>query len=111
MEFAEALSRLGFRAEQDRPSRGARTYVSRPNPYLTYWVHAYPDGSALFTWEYAIAEFLSHRGITLGDGEVLNLFMYPQRDDRGPQDAGWLVSTTDQADGLLRGLSLTDPDG
>jgi hypothetical protein len=110
VEFEEALRRLGFADAQDRLRRGARVYAASPNRYLTYWVHAYDDGSALFTWEYAIAEYLRDRGIQLGDGEVLNLFMYPEQDEKGPQDGAWLVAATDRADAHIRSLDLASPD-
>ena len=110
MEFEQALRRLGFAAAQDRAGRGAHVYSAAPSRYLTYWVHAYHDGSALFTWEYAIAEFLGERGIQLGDGEVLNLFIYPQQYERGPQDGAWLVAAVDRADAHIRSLHLADPD-
>jgi hypothetical protein len=109
MDFADALARNGFRPAQDRPSRGARTYTATPNPFMTLSIHAYEDGTALFTWEFAAAEYLTGRGIQMGDGEVLNLFMYPASDEHGPQDAGWLTSVLDRADALLRSLDFADP--
>jgi hypothetical protein len=110
VEFEEALRRLGFAAAEDQDRRGARVFTAAPNRYLTYWVHAYDDGSALFTWEYAIAEYLADRAIQLGDGEILNLFMYPAHDEKGPQDGAWLVGATDRADAHLRSLDLASPD-
>src|SRR5712691_6005479 len=109
MDFAEALEQLGFRPEQDRPGREVRTYAAHPNAYMTYWVHAAPDGTALFTWEFAIADYLSGRGIQLGAGEVLNLFMFPQVDDRGPQDGAWLVGVVDGAAALLSSIDFANP--
>ena len=109
MEFAEALARNGFRLAQDRPSRAARAYSATPNAFMTLSVHAYDDGTALFTWEFAVAEYLAGRGIQVGDGEVLNLFMYPATDEHGPQDAGWLASVLDRTDAMLRALDFADP--
>ena len=109
MDFAEALIRSGFRLGQDRPSRGARTYTATPNPFMTLSVHAYDDGTALFTWEFAVAEYLTGRGIQVGDGEVLNLFMYPASDEQGPQEAAWLTSVLDRAEALLRSVDFAEP--
>jgi hypothetical protein len=109
MDFAEALDRHGFRRADDRPARGARRYSAAPNPFMSLYVQAYEDGTALFTWEFAIAEYLAERGIQVGDGEVLNLFMYPATDERGPQDTVWLTSVMDRTDALLRSLDFAEP--
>jgi len=109
--FAEDLERLGFRPAQDRPSRGVRTFTSSPNRFLTLWVHAYEDGSALFTWEFAVAGFLQDHRIQLGSNEALNLFMFPVEDERGTQDAAWVTAAMDRADAALRSLDFAHPDG
>src|SRR5436309_14679250 len=110
MEFAEALSRLGFRLSQERASRGARMYSLSPNRYVTYWVHQYDDGTALFTWEFAITDYLLERGIQLGSSESLNLYMYPREDLRGRQESAWLAEAIDQAESKLRSVDFADPD-
>lgn len=108
MDFEEALARRGFVQAQDRPARGTQTYVARPNRYLAYWVHAYDDGTALFTWEFAITDYLLERGMQLGSSETLNLFLFPVDDDRGPQDPAWLAHVLDVAEARLRGVDLVD---
>jgi hypothetical protein len=110
VDFLEALTGLGFQPSQERPSRGSRTYVAQPNAYLTYWVHVYDDDSALFTWEFAVTDFLLERGVQLGSSETLNLFMFPQEDERGPQDAAWLVASIDRAEARLRSIKFADPE-
>jgi hypothetical protein len=110
MDFLETLERNGFKPEQDRPGRGVRTYAARPNRFLTYWLHAYEDGSALLTWEFAVTDYLLERGIQLGSAESLNLFMFPVQDERGSQDAAWLTHALDQAEAKLRSVDFTDPD-
>jgi hypothetical protein len=110
MDFLEALSGLGFQPSQERPSRGVRAYVAQPNSYLTYWVHVYEDGSALFTWEYDVTDFLLERGIQLGSSETLNLYMFPREDERGPQDPAWLAAAIDRAEARLRSINFADPD-
>jgi hypothetical protein len=110
VDFFDALGELGFTASQERPSRGSRTFSLRPNTYLTYWVHAYDDGSALFTWEFAVTDYLVERGIQLGSSESLNLFMFPREDDRGPQDPAWLAGAMDRAEERLRSVTFAEPD-
>ena len=110
MDFLEALTELGFRPSQERPSRGVRTYLAEPNGYLTYWVHVYDDGSTLFTWEFAVTDFLLERGLQLGSSETLNLYMFPREDERGPQDPAWLAAAIDRAEARLRSIKFVDPE-
>jgi hypothetical protein len=110
VDFWEALERRGFEPAQDRPARGARTFSARPNRFLTYWVHAYEDGTALFTWEFAITDYLLERRMQLGSSETLNTYLFPVEDERGPQDAAWLAHAIDVAEARLRGVDLLDPD-
>ena len=110
MNFFDALADLGFTPSQDRPSRGTRTFSQEPSRFLTYWVHVYADGTALFTWEFAVTDYLLERGIQLGSSETLNLFMFPREDERGPQDAAWLAGAVDRAEERLRSVRFADPD-
>src|SRR5665809_63229 len=77
MDFEEALSRLGFSRSSERSPRGVRTFTAQPDPYLTYTVQAFEDGTALFTWEFAVGEYLLTKGIQFGSDETLNQFAYP----------------------------------
>lgn len=110
VDFTEALRELGFTPAHERRTRGARAYAASPNRFLTYWVHVFEDGTALFTWEFAIADYLSERGIQLGSNEALNLFMFPREDERGPQDPAWLAAAIDRAEATLRSLRFADPE-
>jgi hypothetical protein len=110
VEFEEALTQLGFRPAERRAMGGARQYRADPNRFLTYWVHLYDDGTALFTWEFAIVDYLATREIQLGSGEALNLFMFPATDERGPQDAGWLAEVLDRTEQKLRSLRFDAPE-
>lgn len=110
MDFEEALERLGFRLAQERPRPRVRLYSATPNRFLTYWVHVYGDGTALFTWEFAIADYLAERGIQVGSNEALNLFMYPRQDERGPQDAAWLAGAMDRAEAILKSVRFDAAD-
>lgn len=109
MAFDEALAKLGFEPETDRAPRGVRVYEAHPNPYLTYSVQAFEDGSALFTFEFAIGEYLLTKGIQIGSDETLNQFAYPRQDIRGPQDAAWLSAAIEQAEALLADVRLDRP--
>jgi hypothetical protein len=102
--FEEALGRQGFREVQER--RGVRFFSAAPSPYLTYWVHAQPDGSALFTWEFAIAEYMATLGLQVGSDEHLNTFLFPREDVRGPQEPAWLAAQIERTEALLRSISL-----
>jgi hypothetical protein len=109
VDFREALDRLGFDMSEER-SGGDLLFRATPNRFLTYWAHAYADGTALFTWEFAVVDYLASKGIQLGSGEALNLFMFPAEDDRGPQDGAWLVSAVDRTEARLASLRFDDPE-
>ena len=106
MEFQEALARLGFAPSNERGFRQADVtlYTARPNEFMTYSVHAYPDGSAMFSWEFALGDYLAERGIQVGSDEALNQFMYAREDLRGPQDGAWLVGAIEQTEAQLSAI-------
>lgn len=111
MDFDEALARLGFAPSSDRTPFGVRAFVARPNRFLTYTVQAFDDGTALFSWEFAVGEYLATKGIQFGSDETLNQFAYPRADARGPQDGAWLARAVEQAEALLADIRLDRPDG
>ncbi len=106
MEFEEALDRLGFVADRSRSvGRGeARLYSAQPNAFMTHSVYAYDDGTAMFSWEFALGEYLARRGIQVGSDETLNQFMYPRDDVRGRQDGAWLIAAIEQTEAMLASL-------
>jgi hypothetical protein len=113
VEFEEALARFGFR-QAETPGFGRRdaaVFVSNPNRYMTYTVHAYPDGTAIFSWEFALGEYLLSKGIQVGSDETLNQFAYPRQDTRGSQDGAWLAAAIEQAEAQLADVRLDRPDG
>ena len=111
MEFDEALERFGFHLREERGfGKGARLYVATPDRFLTYMVHAYPDGSAIFSWEFALGEYLLTKGIQVGSDETLNQFAYPREELRGPQDGAWLTSAIERTEALLADLRLDRPE-
>ncbi len=110
MDFEQALADLGFRRSEGHPSRGMMLYTAGPNRYMTYSVHVYEDGTALFTWEFALADYLATKGIQVGSDEALNQFMFPRQDERGPRDAAWLAGAIDRAEQSLRALRFDEPE-
>jgi hypothetical protein len=110
-DFEEALARFGFHESRGRAPGGARLFTAEPNRFLTYNVHAYEDGSALFSWEFALGEYLLTKGIQVGSDETLNQFAYPRLDRRGPHDGAWLAAAIEEAEGLLADVRLDRPEG
>jgi hypothetical protein len=110
VSFDEALAGFGFHASERRAPRGARLFTAEPNRYLRYSVHRYEDGTALFTWEFALGEYLLTKGIQVGSDETLNQFMFPRQDDRGPQDGAWLAEVLERARAALRSIRFDDPE-
>jgi hypothetical protein len=108
VEFNEALDHLGFRLAEERPR--VAIYRSDPNRFLTLWVHAYDDGTALFTWEFAIVDYLATKGVQLGSGEALNTYMFPMSDERGAQDGAWLTAVLDRAEAQLQSVRFNEPE-
>jgi hypothetical protein len=109
MAFEDDLRARGFEASTERAPRGVRVFEAHPNPYLTYTVQAFEDATALFTWEFAVGEYLATRGIQFGSDETLNQFAYPRTDARGPQDAAWLAAAIEQAQALLGDVRFDRP--
>ena len=104
VDFREALRELGFTLRGRKADRGEEQYALAASEFLTYWVHVYADGTALFTWEFAIAEYVAERGLAIGSNETLNLFMFPRDDERGPQDPAWLAGRLDAAEARLASI-------
>jgi hypothetical protein len=111
VSFEDDIASLGFRPETERTPRGVRVFVAHPNGFLTHTVQAFEDGSALFTWEFAIGEYLATKGMQLGSDETLNQFLFPRTDDRGPQDAAWVAGALERTELALGDLRFDRPDG
>ena len=112
MDFREALEAFGFGEREERTSSGGnvRMFVATPNRYMTYTIYAHGDGTAIFSWEFAIADYLATKGLQVGSDEALNQFMYPRSDVRGPQDAAWLSSAIEQTEGMLASVRFDQPE-
>ena len=106
MDFQETLATHGFEPETGRTPRGVLVYHAHPNRFLTYTVQAFEDDTALFTFEFALGEYLATKGIQVGSDEALNQFAYPREDTRGRQDGAWLMSAIEHAEALLADIRL-----
>jgi hypothetical protein len=113
VDFADALDRFSFREQRQLGfgEPGTKLFTAQPNPFLTYTVQAYQDGTALFSWEFALGEYLLTKGIQVGSDETLNQFAYPRSDVRGQQSGAWLAAAIEQAEALLADVRLDRPDG
>jgi hypothetical protein len=110
MDFEETLAGLGFHPATGRTPKGVRVLVAEPNPFLTYSVQAFDDGTALFSWEFAVGEYLATKGIQFGSDETLNQFAFPREDERGPQEAEWVASCIERAEAQLASVRFDDPE-
>jgi hypothetical protein len=107
--FEDALAERGFEPVAGRTPRGVRVYEARPNRFLTYSVQSFEDGTALFSWEFAVGEYLATKGIQFGSDETLNQFAYPRQDARGPPEGAWLASAIEHAEALLADVRFDRP--
>ena len=64
----------------------------------------------MFSWEFALGDYLAGRGIQMGSDEALNQFVYPRVDLRGPHDGAWLVSAVEQTEAMLSTIRLDRPE-
>lgn len=106
MPFDQDLDLLGFRLTQTKRD-GTRQFALERNRFLTYWVHVPDDdGPALFTWEFAIGEYMADYGFQLGSSEPLNQFLYPRHDLELPQDPAAMVKAMDRAEATFSGMDF-----
>ncbi|HEY2959531.1 MAG TPA: hypothetical protein VGM21_15205 [Actinomycetota bacterium] len=106
MSFDDDLRMLGFRRAHDRRD-GTRAYSLARNRFLTYWVHVPPgDGLALFTWEFAIGEYMDEYGLQIGTNEPLNQFLFPQADTEITTDLPELVKAMERTEAMFAGMNF-----
>src|SRR6266480_1010968 len=72
MAFDDELKLLGFQFNQERRD-GTRTW-------------------SLFTWEFAIGEYMDEYGLQVGANEPLNQFLFPQVDTEVEQNLAAVVA-------------------
>jgi hypothetical protein len=110
VDFGSTIASLGFAPSGGRAPRGVQVFTSAPNRFLTYTVQAFADGTALFSWEFAVGEYLATKGIQFGSDETLNQFAFPREDERGPQEAEWLAGCIERAEAQLASVRFDDPE-
>lgn len=83
--FEDELEALGF-AVAGSSRRGGSMWSVEFNRFLTFTVHDYGD-SLLFTWSFALGDYVEQRGWVIGSGETSFHELFPARDVRLPIDA------------------------
>lgn len=84
-DFAEALTGLGF-VHQGSTRRGGEQWSLEFNRFLTFTLSDLGDG-LVFSWVFALGEYVIERGMQIGAGETSFQELYPQRDVRLTYDA------------------------
>ena len=106
MAFDDELGLLGFRLAQEKRD-GTRTFSLARNRYLTYWLHLPADDTvALFTWEFAIGEYMDEYGLQVGANEPLNQFLFPQVDTEVAQDMAEVAKAMERTEAMFAGMNF-----
>lgn len=107
MAFDDDLELAGFRLVQRRRD-GSRTYELARNRFLTYQLHvpAVEDEAALFTWEFAIGEYMAEYGLQIGSNDSLNQFLFPQEDMRVRQDLAEVFRAMERVETMFAGMNF-----
>jgi hypothetical protein len=107
MAFDDDLKLVGFRLTQQRRD-GTRTFALSRNRYLTYWLHIPPAEAetALFTWEFAIGEYMDEYGLQVGSNEPLNQYLFPQTDTEVGLDLADVVKAMERAEAMFAGMNF-----
>jgi hypothetical protein len=106
MAFVDELGLLGYRLAQEKRD-GTRTFSLARNRYLTYWLHLPADESVgLFTWEFALGEYMDEYGLQVGANEPLNQFLFPQVDTEVPQDMAEVVKAMERTEAMFAGMNF-----
>jgi len=107
--FDDELRVVGFQPTQTRRD-GAVAWSLTRNRHLTYWLHVPADGGeALFTWEFAIGEYMDEYGLQLGTNEPLNQFLFPQADRVVPQELAEVLKAIEQTEATFAGMDFGAP--
>jgi hypothetical protein len=106
MAFDDELGLLGFRPAQERRD-GTRTFSLARNRYLTYWLHLPADDTvALFTWEFALGEYMDEYGLQVGANEPLNQYLFPQVDTEVAQDMAEVAKAMERTEAMFAGMDF-----
>jgi hypothetical protein len=107
MAFDDDLRLVGFKLNQEKRD-GGRTFTLSRNRYLTYWLHVppYAEDRALFTWEFAIGEYMDEYGLQVGSNEPLNQYLFPQTDTEVAQDIADVVKAMERVETMFAGMNF-----
>ncbi len=107
MSFDDDLKLVGFHLAQSKRD-GTRTFSLPRNRFLTYWLHvpSSQEDPALFTWEFAIGEYMDEYGLQLGTNEPLNQFLFPQADTPVRQELGEVVEAMERTEAMFAGMDF-----
>lgn len=83
-EFADALAGLGF-VHQGATRRGGEQWTLEFNRFLTFTLNDLGD-SVVFSWVFALGDYILERGMQIGAGETSFQELYPQHDVRLPHE-------------------------
>ncbi len=104
--FEAELEALGF-VDQGTTRWGGRSWVLEFNRFLTFTVHDHGD-EAIFTWAFALGDYVLERGMQIGAGETSFQELYPSHDVRLPADPEAVRAEITRTVRLLR-FDLADP--
>ena len=102
---ADPIAELGFELVQRRRD-GSRQYGLRANPYLNFWLVVGADGTAQFSWEFALGEYLSQKDLSVSAQDALSLLLFPRTDATGPAEPDWIRERVDHVMALLGSVDL-----
>jgi hypothetical protein len=107
MAFQDELGLLGYRLAQEKRD-GTRTFSLARNRFLTYWLHlpADDDAPGLFTWEFALGEYMDEYGLQVGSNEPLNQYLFPQVDTEVVQDMAEVVKAMERTEAMFAGMNF-----
>ena len=105
VSFEEEIAALGFALVQSHRG-GTQRFAAKPNAYLQWWVHTYPDGTADFTWEFELGAYLKERGFAISVQDELSLMIFPPTDIRGPAEGAFVAEQVEKAKAMLASVDL-----
>ena len=105
VSFYDDLAMVGFALAQEKRD-GSRSYSLVRNRFLTYWLHVAPDGAGLFTWEFAIGDYMNEYGLQIGTNDPLNQFLFPQVDTEVDPELGAVVKAMERTETVFAGMDF-----
>jgi hypothetical protein len=104
MTFGDQLIDLGFQLVQS--VRGSERYAVRPTRHLQMWVSTSADGTATFTWEFELGQYLKEQGFAVSVQDELSLMIFPRTDAHGPAEIGWVTEQISRTETTLSSVDF-----